>query len=369
MYPRMLKRKQIENEKQLKELISHVQQLYHEHDGRQIDDLMVSWLHKDGIWNLSWLDENERTAFHTISKQFMRDARAFDETLEIEEIAQAIRNVWIILILEKVCERPLCYHQAMFAYSMLYPYTDNLLDNANLTLQQKQEFNDWLNRRLQGKIIRSEHEYQQKVNDLVKMIEQHYPRECYPAVYESLLHIQNGQTASLLQYDVVDEDILLDISIAKGGASVLADGFLIDGKLSEHEYRFCIYFGFLLQLADDIQDLQQDHQNQYHTTIGVLQDKQERKSFCENYFSFIHQVMSQICPNKEQRLRKFIEENCRLLIYFSLLQDAPWYPSVFMHHIRVRLPIRANTLQELLHDFPKEKPISPKFLDEYLALS
>ena len=369
MFPRMIKRKQLENEEQLHILLKQLEVSFQQKDFKQVENVMCQWLHQDGVWDLSCMNEAERNVFLTITKQFMADARSFDEALRFDDIAQAMRNVWIILILEKVCQRPLRYHKAIFAYSMLYPYTDNLLDDPIRNRHDKQRFNHWLDRRLKGEVLDSEQEDQDKVNALVHMIESYFPRDRYPCVYQSLLHIQNGQAASLLQYDVLDEEVLLDISITKGGASVLADGFLMDGTLRKDEQRFCVHFGFLLQLADDIQDLQQDHIQQYHTMIGVLKDKNSRRAFCEKYLSYVHQVISEVCPNKESRLCRFIEENCRLLIYFSLQQDAAFYPSMFMHHIRERLPIRANEMKKLMQRLPDVHTNSLELLDEYLALS
>lgn len=36
------------------------------------------------------------------------------------------------------------YSKANFAYSMLYPYTDNYLDNTNIDKNDKILFNNWL---------------------------------------------------------------------------------------------------------------------------------------------------------------------------------------------------------------------------------
>lgn len=367
-YPRVVKSRQSANKKLLDTLYEEIREHFEKDDLCAVDHCMKKWLTQDAIWNLSWLQEDERESFYVISKQFMRDARSFDPELRLEDITQAIRNVWIILILEKIFDRPLHYHKAMFAYSMLYPYTDNLLDDETLKRSDKEQFNNWLSRRLKNETSSFEEESQRHVNELVSMIEDAYPRESHADVYASLLHIQDGQKRSLLQYDVDDDAVLLDISIAKGGASVLADGYLIDGTLNKEEYRFCIYFGFLLQIADDIQDLQQDRDHRYFTLVGILKEKKQRRSFCEKYFAYVHHVIRRLSPNQDKRVLNFIEDNCRLLIYFSLQQDAQWYPRIFLHHIRERLPLQAKDLKQLFTLMNTMEPFDIHKLDEYLQI-
>ena len=48
------------------------------------------------------------------------------------------------------------------------------------------------------------------------------------------------------------------LSFEKGGASVLADGYLAAGTLSREEVQFIFRWGALLQLVDDLQDIRQD---------------------------------------------------------------------------------------------------------------
>ena len=71
-----------------------------------------------------------------------------------------------------------------------------------------------------------------KVDALVCMIEDTYPRHKFPAVYEALLRIQEGQVLSVQQDSRLCEAEIRRISIYKGGASVLADGYLMDGELT-----------------------------------------------------------------------------------------------------------------------------------------
>lgn len=346
--PKINEKKQEQNEIYLTDMTLRFKQLQKNSELDEIDQCFRHWMKHNTVWNLSWLSQEEQDQFYYISKQFMADARAFDPDMKIDDIGQALRNVWIMLILMKVFDRDLCYHKAIFAYSMLYPYTDNFLDDTTISSQDKNRFNTWLSKRLQGELLTYENEDQQTVDTLVNMIEATFPRNKYPQVYEALQRIQGGQIKSVLQNSALNNDVLLDISIEKGGASVYADGYLIDGTMSDSEAIFSVAFGFLLQLADDIQDIHIDRKANYRTLISNKKHRKERVRFCSAYLHFIEVVVHELCPSKNVRLKTFIIENCRLLILFSLVQNAQYYTKLFLFRIQKRLPFHTNYLHQFM---------------------
>ncbi len=77
------------------------------------------------------------------------------------------------------------------------------------------------------------------------MIEEEFPRINYPEVYQSLLAIHEAQTRSVQlihSVEVLTEKETLQICMAKGGASVLANGYLVAGRLSK-EQEFFLFGG------------------------------------------------------------------------------------------------------------------------------
>jgi hypothetical protein len=61
---------------------------------------------------------------------FARMARRFDPAITSAEIYQAARNVWTANFLQLLLGMPVRVTPAIFAYSMLYPYSDNYLDEC-----------------------------------------------------------------------------------------------------------------------------------------------------------------------------------------------------------------------------------------------
>lgn len=314
---------------------------------------VVSMFLEDGtLLDLTWMQEEERMCFYTLSKQFVEDAKAFDETLENDDIFQALRNIWIIWMLELLFDKPLHYHQAMFAYSMLYPYSDNYLDDEQVCMEDKQNFNDWFLNRLHGEVQPITHPLLQHIDALVGMIEDQFDREVFHDVYESLYLIQEAQMASLKQQVHCIEDIF-SISIYKGGASVIADGYLIDGTLTKDEFQFCVDFGFGLQISDDLQDEVEDREHQHDTLATNCKTPEEHWAlFCRCWFFLKERI--ECFPCNRECVKVFVCESCLKLLASCALQNEEAYPKQKRDMIHDAMPMEDDYLTEL-SGFMKEK--------------
>jgi hypothetical protein len=76
------------------------------------------------------LDNLPSQAFSDVSEEFVRMSRAFDSNLSGEDIYQAGRNAWtangLQWLLGLPVQTPFC-----FCLQLLYPYTDNYLDDPD----------------------------------------------------------------------------------------------------------------------------------------------------------------------------------------------------------------------------------------------
>lgn len=210
----------------------------------------------DGQLELMFSDEMVQ-----ITRTFVRQAKAFDPDLAFIDIFQACRNMWIMNGLQLIMGIPMQVTPSIFAYSMLYPYTDNLIDDPNVSSFEKLVFSDRFRDRLSGVMLEPQNKTENAIFRLVGMIEKEYSRNNFPEVHESLLGIHDAQTNSLKllqQKQVISDSEILKICLAKGGASVLADGYLVAGKLTDAQRYFLFGYGAYLQLLDDIQDVEED---------------------------------------------------------------------------------------------------------------
>lgn len=210
--------------------------------------------------------------FKASTKEFVRVAKQFDPTLSYTDLFQACRNVWIMNGLQLMLGLPIEFTPAIFAYSMLYPYTDNYLDDPAISAEHKRDFNRRFAQRLAGESVMATNDHERVIFVLVEMIEGQFNRLVYPDVYLSLLAIHRAQTLSvgLVGCDeTVSSRRVMEISFDKGGTSVLADGYLVAGELTPDQERFLFGYGIYLQLLDDLQDVNEDLENGQQTLYAM----------------------------------------------------------------------------------------------------
>ena len=170
--------------------------------------------------------------FPYLAKSLAEQARRFDPALSATDIFQASRNVWTAAGLQVLLGQPLQLTPSIFSYSMLYPYTDNLLDDPQTSAKTKSAFNRRFRARLQGESPQPADHRERKVSALVETIESQYDRARHPDVYQSLLAIQNAQEESVglrCEAGLPSEQVLHGV-FAKGGTSVLADALSGGGR-------------------------------------------------------------------------------------------------------------------------------------------
>ena len=130
----------------------------------------------EDTFRLGTLDKKMKEQFFKSTKLFINDCRNFDKNIDYKDIGQAMRNVWIVNIFQKVMGKDIEFSKAIFGYSMLYPYTDNYLDNIKVTLESKNDFNNRFSKKLSGENIEAKDSYEEKVYKLVDCIEEVFNR-------------------------------------------------------------------------------------------------------------------------------------------------------------------------------------------------
>lgn len=324
-------------------------------------DQHVSLLSVNPLMDLSWMEEEQKKQFYQYTTCFLQDAKQFDAALSDEEIFQALRNIWIVFMLQMIFQKPITYHSAIFGYSMLYPYSDNYLDQHAESEKDKILFNNWFTRRLHGFHDETSSPLLQKISALVQKIENEYDRELYPDVYESLYHIQDAQILSQRQYKKLSSMELCDIAIIKGGASVVADGFLIDGALSETEKQFCMDFGFSLQIADDIQDIKEDQMQHHHTMANMALEEDDKERLFLRDLSFLKLSLKKYHKCADV-IEDFIMNNTRFMMSMSILPYKDCYSSAFFKKVVNSLPAHSDFLINIIQNMRKNSISIDAFL-------
>ncbi len=288
--------------------------------------------------------------FKSVSKDFFNKARAFGPELKPENIYQGLRNVWIMNGIQRMMEVPVEITPSVFAYSMIYPYSDNLLDDPNITTEEKQQFSKRFNQRLHGKNADPQNFTEKQLFKLVTMFEDEYARNNFPKVYESLYAIQQGQTNSLklIKQDNISDVNVLNICFEKGGASVLADGYLVAGNMTKEQERALFGYGVYLQLLDDIQDLKEDSDAATKTMFSCV-DKNNLGDFVNQTINFGRATLQEMeclpgAVNSE--FLDLMNRSIEMMIIESVGLNNSWYTEEYLVELEKYSPLHFGFVRE-----------------------
>ncbi len=289
--------------------------------------------------------------FLPVGTELGRWAQRFDPTMSKTDIVQACRNAWTAGGLQALLGRRTELTPSILAYSLMYPYTDNYIDCADVPAEAKSRFSARFRERLRGELAQPLNEREGALWTLVSLVEGEYPRQLYTQVFDSLLAIHSAQERSIAQLKnggrSSDADVL-EISCEKGGSSVLADAFLARGTLNEAESRFAFDWGVLLQLGDDLQDLRDDLRRDSATLFTRAVRRREPLDalvnqllvFCDTVAAGMDEL-----PHATPTLRGLLRMSWRSLIVEAVADAREYFTGPFLGELESTSPFRLKFLR------------------------
>ncbi len=284
---------------------------------------------------------------------FVNMAKKYDPNLPIADIYQAARNVWAMTGMQYMFGLPVELTPSMFAYSLLYPYTDNYLDDPTIPAKTKLSFNDRFGKRINGEKAKPKNDYEKRVFELIGMIEKQWDRKHYPLVYESLIAIHIAQIKSMRLLDQnanLDTEQVLSISLEKGGASVLADGYLVSGELTPEQEKFLFGYGAFLQLLDDLQDVNVDkangQQSVYTECLGKTKlDKLTNKTF--HFSTGVMQTIEEMGLNgKTEIMKTMMGNSAHNMLIDAAGRSNTYYTDSYIRKLEQQSPLSFERVAE-----------------------
>jgi hypothetical protein len=293
--------------------------------------------------------------------EFFHQARAFDPTISEADIYQAGRNVWTGNYLQALLGLPVELTPSLFAYSMLYPLSDNYLDDPNRSRAEKAGFNQRFRTRLCGEKVAPLNKHEEKIFALVHMVEEQYPRRKFPQVYESLLAIHEAQDKSMhLPHAPVEPNSVdvVGISFEKGGTSVLADGFLAAGELSENQMKVIFNYGAFAQLMDDQEDVEKDLKDRSITLFTEAAQAGKADRTMQRVFSFAAKVLVGLDQFQNERVRPLKQASMKgidLLLIDAALRTEKYYSRAYLKQLEEHFPFRFKYMKKVREKITKKK--------------
>jgi len=342
-------------------------------DIKQIRDSFLAFLTKQDrkslLYDLPFLELFMKVGYFDTADQLFARAAKEDGNLQTLEVFQGLRNFWITNSLQMFFGLPVQMKDSIYALSLLYPYTDNFLDDININVEEKDEFNHRFEDYITGAAHEPKNSLESKVFELFNLIAEQYDRSEFPKIYEAMQILQDTQIDAMKQYseEPLDRDELLRIVFLKGGMTVLTDALLVKPNLSAEDMQFTFNYGSLLQMLDDFEDTVEDfnegHKTLFSTKNGFL-DKE-----VEKLIGYIFKVTEE--TEKDTEIQKFLKEiikSCSFLLISSAiarnknLVSKRFYKD-FESVIKVRLTFfnkLDNYLDKSLNQFDFTEPIGKK---------
>jgi hypothetical protein len=289
--------------------------------------------------------------FLPVGTQLARWTRQHHPDLEMSAIIQAARNAWTACGMQPLLGAPVKLTPSILGYSLLYPYSDNYLDEVEIPAETKLQFSRSFRRRLAGDRLRAVDDRERAIWELIALIETEYPRARFPQVFECLLAIHRAQEQSIFQLpgrEGLHDGDALRLSVAKGGTSVLADACLANGSLSPAESRFAFEWGVLLQLGDDLQDLSDDMRRGSRTLFSTAAAKGVPLDGLTvqllNFSARVGRRMEDL-PHGTASLKELLKMSWQSLIIRAVADSHEFFSSSFVREAERRSPFRFGFLR------------------------
>ncbi len=303
------------------------------------------------------LQQGEIDAFYQELTDFIKELRCFCPELRFEEIGQGIRNYIVYAMFKIIHQINSGFSKAGFGYSMLYPFTDNYIDNNKRSPEEKLEYNQLIRDKILGNAIQPKNLHHHKTCDLLQAIASEYPRDKDDRIYTLLLMMLEAQEASLHQQNqanMLTMDQRLDISLLKGGVSVLIDRFLVNRELTQADLVFYLGFGFFLQLADDLQDIDEDSKKGHQTLFTLNTSQEQEEKLVNKLLNFLHCIMEAYCAENDT-FKNFISASSDQLILSSLIGSKEFFSGEYRARIERYLPVSAFFLETAKSNSPDQQ--------------
>ncbi len=329
---------------------------------KKTETLLNQFLQEESILHLSsYLSPHTFSEMGTEFKKFLYTARQFDAKLSVSDLGQAVRNYLVYAMFLELTEKPQKFTPAIFGYSMLYPVADNFID-SNKSNDEKYAYHMMMRDKINGVPTSPISFHDIQTCKLLSYIETVYPREKEADIYSGLILMLEAQQESLLQQTkehVLSMEKRLDISLYKGGVSVLVDRYLVDSYISEEERYFFLGFGFILQLADDLQDISSDLLEGRQTLFTLEENPDTLETLMNQLLQFVYQLFQKV-PLTNKSFQEFLLHSTILLLLMSAQMSQEHFHTEYLQKLETYFPVRFSFLNQYI----KNSALYPRDIEE-----
>ena len=326
---------------------------------KKTEKLFSQYLQEEDILHISdYISPEAISGISEDLKIFISAAKQFE--LTVADLGQAVRNYLIYALILEASNKKQRYTPAIFGYSMLYPVTDNYIDGG-FSDNEKRSFNKMIHDKLCGLPVSPPTARERQTCALLDCIESVYPRNEQNEIYLLLSLMLEAQQGSLVQQNkrnMLTEEKLIAISLYKGGVSVLIDRYIADARINDRELRFYLGYGFILQLADDLQDISVDLREGNQTLFTLGSGSKTPEKVVNQLLHFTDRLFSEHeLPNEEFQI--FMRQSTVYLILMSANMSREHFSESYLKTLEQHCPVSFSFLERYI-----KGPNNPKVMDE-----
>ncbi|MDF2868692.1 MAG: hypothetical protein K0R05_267 [Anaerocolumna sp.] len=315
----------------------------------QIDSLLSQVLLSEAIIDLhKYLSPEKIDAFVTEIKDFLREVRSYTPELSFADMGQALRNYIVYMMFKQIHEDNSPFSRTCYGYSMLYPYTDNYIDNPGNSAVNKERYNALIQDFLNKKQHIPTCTYDTKTLHFLSAASTVVDCSDSDTARTLLLLMLDAQAESLKQQKSENPLTLeerLAISLYKGGVSVLIDRYYVAKEMNREDFLFYLGFGFFLQLADDLQDIKEDSKRGGQTLFTISLQEEALEKLVNKLLHFVRNLCFSFYPENTAFLQ-FVLNSSYQLIAMSLNRSKEYFRTDYVKHMETVFPVSFACLEK-----------------------
>lgn len=315
---------------------------------KNIYSLLYKVLAEEPVMSLhEYLPSERIKCFITEIQTLLKEIRKFTPDLSINDLGQAVRNYIVYQMFKEIHLDTSGFSKACYGYSMLYPYTDNFIDNAAHTTEDKARYNQLIHHFISEGKADPICEHDEKTVYFLSAIKDSYQDTDRLNVSALLLLMLEAQKKSLQQQQKISISAKerLNISTYKGGMSVLIDRFFVKKKMTHRDILFYLGFGFFLQLADDLQDIKEDCSQINQTLFTLDLTSEHAEKTVNRLFCFIRELCTSF-PAENKTFMEFVLNNCYLLIIMGVYKSREYFSKEYVNALERFFPVSFSYLEK-----------------------
>jgi hypothetical protein len=162
---------------------------------------------------------------------------------------------------------------------------------------------------------------------------------------------------------------VLGLSFAKGGTSVLADGYLVSDALTDAQRQYSHGHGIFAQLLDDMEDIELDSQAGRLTVYSQPAGHWPLDGLANRTFQFGRKVLMGLdCFDVEDSIHELIERGANLFLIDAISRMDRYYTRAYLQALETYSPFRFSFLSEQRNNFFKRHGSLERWMETVMLL-